>query len=59
MANIGTDKVLVEMVSSYLMSHGEASMTSALKEHVSKFVEVANITNKLQWDNFVEGMISK
>ena len=59
MATSGMDLVLVEMVATYLLAQGSKAMIDCLSVKGIGYDSVAEATDRLRWDSFVEGRIAK
>ena len=53
------DPELVDLVDEYMTAQGERSMFDCLQSAHSKFAVLASVQDRLGWDSFVEGRISK
>jgi len=58
MTETHVDPILVDMVHEYLLSFGEKSMVECLRLEVDEYQRLAEATDLLQWDCFLEGRIS-
>ena len=58
MAECLVDPVLVDMVEQYLWAQGEKTMVNCLTLHTPEFVRLAEESDGLHWDSFLEGRIS-
>ena len=53
------DPELVNLVDEYMTAQGKRSMADCLRSAHSKFADLAAVKDRLDWDSFVEGRISK
>ena len=58
MASTLVDPALVDMVERYLLAQGELSWREALEYEEPDFVILADVSDRLGWDCFVEGRIA-
>ena len=58
MTETHVDPILIDMVHEYLLSFGEKSMVECLRLDVEEYRSLAEATDRLQWDCFLEGRIS-
>ena len=59
MANTLVDPMLINMVEQYLWAQGEQTMLDCRTLHTPNFVRLAEESDGLHWDSFMEGRISK
>lgn len=53
------DLALVHLIRDYLLGHDNKSWIECVRGRASPFVTLAETQDRLGWDNFVEGRISK
>ncbi len=58
MAATQVDPVLVSMVREYLLAQGSKLMTDCLHLDHEEYQQLADETDKLRWDSFIEGRLS-
>ena len=58
MADTHVDPVLVQMVRDYLLAQGSKSMVDCLSLEDDEYRLLAEDTDKLRWDCFLEGRIA-
>ncbi len=53
------DAYLIHTVRSYLLAQGTKGMMNCMNNHSGDFLALTEVQDRLSWDNFVEGQISK